>query len=299
MIGNLLGQAVRGRMRLVTTVVVVFVAMTFLFSLAPVQTAASSFLSVFRVKQFVAVTVDPSSLPNLASPSELGTFKQVGDHSMKQVTLAQAESAAGFKMQMPTTFPSGIESSPRATTLMGASSVTFTPDLKKVRAYLAGIGASNVKLPDNLDGAPITLQTQPAVAVLYTEKGGYEQQAGSIPKPLAGQKFLYVGATTSPTVNVPDGIDVNQVRAELLKVPGLPTDLVNQLKSIDDWTNTVVVPVVKGTSKNVTVQGVQGVLVQEDKGPGLSLFWLKDGVVYTVSSNVSEGELLSAANSMK
>lgn len=295
MLRNLLGQATASRTRLATSAIALFVAMTLLLSLAPVQTAASSFLSVFRVKKFVAVAIDPSSLPNLNSPSQLGALKTVGDKTPKQVSLAQADSTAGFNMQTPATLPGGLEATPRSTTVTDAFSVTFTADLKKVRAYLASIGASDVKLPDNLDGAPITVQMSPAISLLYTEKGAVDRTPEGTVKPQVGQKFLYVGATTSPTINVPDGLNVDQVRSELLKVPGLPPEL----KSIEDWRNTVVVPVVKGKSHDVTVQGVQGVLVQADAGQGNTLLWLKDGIVYTMTGNYSEAEILVAANSMK
>ena len=85
----------------------------------------------------------------------------------------------------------------------------------------------------------------------------------------------------------------------MLSIPSLPPELVSQLKSITDWQNTVIVPVVKGTSKDVTVQGTQGVLVTEAKGPGMTLLWQKGGIVYVVSGNVPESDLLAAANSMK
>lgn len=53
-------------------------------------------------------------------------------------------------------------------------------------------------------------------------------------------------------------------------MPGLPPDLVRQLKSIEDWRNTVVVPVVNGKSREVTVQGEKGLLISEDNGAGWS-----------------------------
>ncbi len=299
MFRGLLHLAGGSKLRMASSAVAVLVAVALLFTLSPVQTAASSFLSLFRVKKFVAVTVDPSSLPNLGSPSDLGQFTVTGDQKPRQVSLAEAEKMAGFKVLTPASLPSGLEPNPKATTVTGPVSVTFTPDLKKVREYLSGIGASNVSLPDNLDGAPISLQTQPAVAILYTEEGGVERTPDGLAKPHVGQKFLYVGETTSPTMNVPDGVDVERIRAELLQVPGLPPDLVNQLKSIEDWRNTVVVPVVKGTSREVTVQGEQGLLVSETGGQGRTLLWLKGSVVFTLTGNLSEDEMIAVADSMK
>ncbi len=297
--GSLFGFVTGSRLRIATSAVAVVVAVALLFTLTPVQTAASSFLSLFRVKKFVAVTVDPASLPNIASPVDLGEFTITGDQKTRQVSLAETEKAVGFKVQTPATLPSGMETAPRSVDITSAISVTYTPDLAKVRAYLASIGASNVRLPDNLDGAPITLQVPPAVAVLYAEKGGIERTPDGLPKPLAGSRFLFLGATAGPTLSVPDGLDVELVRTEILKMPGLPQDLVKQLKAVEDWRNTVVVPVVKGTSREVTVQGEKGLLISETGGKGTTLLWLKGGIVYTLTGSVSEAEILAAANSMR
>lgn len=299
MFRNLSGFAGGTRLRLATSAVTLFVAMVLLFAFTPAGMAAGNFLSIFRANKFVAVTVDPSTLPNLGSPSDLGTVTSTGSGGMKSVSPAEAQQLSGIRLPAIGAMPSGIDSTPRATMASGPHSVTFKPDIKKVRAYLDTIGASNVKLPDKLDGAPITIAAGPVVSQLYTEKGGLDRAPDGTAKPLAGQKFIHVAATTSPTLTVPDGIDVDQLRSELLKMPGLPADLVNQLKAIDDWRNTVVIPVVKGKSSNVTVQGQQGVMIHEDGGPGSTVIWQSNGIVYTITGNVSDAELLAAANSLK
>lgn len=298
MFGNLFRLAGGSRMRVATSTLAALAIVALLSTLSPVQTAASSLLSIFRVKKFVAVTVDPSSLPNLASPGELGSFTTTGDPKPRVLNEVEAAKAVGFKVPFPATLPAGLEAKPRAITVTGAHSWTFTPDLKKVGAYLSSIGASEVKLPDNLDGAPITLQMPPAVSVLYVEKGASERDSAGVPVPAVGGKFLYVGATTSPTMNLPEGIDVDRIRAEVLKMPGLSPDLVNQLRAIDDWRSTVVVPVVKGTSREVTVQGERGLMITQADGKGSSLIWLKGGIVYGLSGSLSEAEILAAANSI-
>ena len=292
MFRNLIGFAGGTRMRLAVSALTLITAMAMLMAFTPVGMAASDLLSIFRVKKFVAVTVDPNSMPNLAAPSDLGSFTTTGDKATKQVTLTEAQKAVGFQVPSVGAVPAGLEPLPRSVMTTGAFSATFTPDMQKVRAYLTTIGATNVNLPDNLNGVPVTLRVAPAVAQLYMERGPQERGQDGMLRPVPGQKFLYLGATTSPTLDVPDGIDVEQVRSELLKVPGLPADLVSQLKNIDDWRNTVVVPVVKGKSSEVTVQGQPGLMVREDSGPGTTLLWQKDGVVYTVTGNLSEAEVL-------
>ncbi len=299
MLGDLFRFVGGGRVRMAVSTAAALAIVALLFTLSPVQTVASSFLSIFRVQKFVAVQVDPTAMPKIASPGELGSFKTTGDRTMKVVTPQDAERAVGFKMPVPSTLPSVLQASPTATMVTGSYSVTFTPDLKKVRAYLAAIGAANVQLPDNLDGAPITLQMPPTASTLYLEKGASVRNAEGVPMPAVGQKFLYLGAGSSPTMNVPDGLNVDQIRTEVLKMPGLPADLVNQLKSIDDWRSTVVVPVVKGTSHEVSIQGQTGLAIVQPDGQGASLIWPRDGKVYVISGSFSESELLAVANSLK
>ncbi len=293
------------RVRMATSSIAAVVIVALVFTLSPVQTLASSFLSIFRVQKFVAVQVDPSTMKQFQPPSDIGKFTSSNDHKVvRAASQAEAEKATGLHLPLPAKLPAGLESAPRAVMVTNASTVTYTPDLKKVRAYLSSIGANNVKLPDNLDGAPITMQMPASEMAIYLEpdlrgNGGVIRDGDGVPVPEAGQKFLYVGATTSPTLSVPDGVDVEQIRNELLKVPGLPTDLVNQLRSISDWRSTMVVPVVKGTSREVTVQGQTGLMISQRDGAGTSIIWPSNGAIYAISGSYSEAEMLAVANSLK
>ncbi len=296
MVGHLFGFVNGSRIRMAASTAAVLGIVALLFTLSPVQTLASSVLSVFRVQKFVAVQVDPTSLPKVAKPGDLGSFTTTGSESPRVVSAAEAERVTGIKLPTPRVLPTGL--APAGVSVTGAHSTTFVPDLKKVRAYLDSIGASSVKLPDNLDGAPITLTVPAGVMQIYLEKGAAQRNSEGVPVPAVGQRFLYVGATTSPTLNVPDGLDVDRIRAEVLAMPGLPPDLVNQIKAIDDWRNTLVVPVVKGTSHQVTVRGQTGLVISQPDGKGTTLIWTENGVVYAFSGSVTEQEILAAANSI-
>lgn len=299
MFRNLLGFAGGSRWRVAASTFAALLIVAMVSTLSPVQTLASSFLSIFRVQKFVAVQVDPTTLPKMVPPKDLGSFTTTGDGSMRVVTPQEAEKIVGFKLPVVGTLPQPLQSSPVAVMVSGNTSMTFTPDLKKVRAYLSSIGASNVKLPDSLDGAPITMRIPPRALELYVEKGSVSRNAHGMPIPSTGQQFLYLGVAGSPTLNVPDGVDVDELRAEVLKMPGLPADLVSQLNAISDWRNTAVVPVVKGTSHQVTVQGQQGVAISQGDGEGTTVMWPKDGKVYALSGSFTEAELLSIANSIQ
>jgi hypothetical protein len=297
MIRAFLGSRENRGMRIAASAMATLLVVAMLFTLSPVQTAASSFLSIFRVKNFVAISVDPATLPDLASPEQFGTFTVTGEGGARQATVAEAESLVGFAPPVPSSMPAGLEPEPRMVSVKDAFAVTYTPDLAKLRAYLATIGATDVQLPESLDGAPISAQMPASVMLLYAERGGTDRGPDGLTIPMAGARFMYIGAASSPTVNVPDGVDVEQLRSEFLKIPGLPRDLVDQLSAVD-LRNSVPVPVVKGSSRDVTVQGERGLLITESSGPGLTLLWQKDGRVYVMTGNVTEQELLSAANSL-
>lgn len=299
MMKNLARNVAGSKMRLAGAALASLVLVGLLFTLSPVQTLASGFLSIFRVQKFVAVTVDPSSLPDLTSPEQLGSFSTTGSGKPRTVSVDEASKDVGFRVAGPTTLPAGLEPTPRSVVAADGYTISYVPDMEKVNRYLATIGATDVKLPARLDGATITLQMPPSAQLLYLEKGAVDRSADGKMMPRVGQKFLFLGMTTSPTLTVPDGIDLEQVRTELLKIPGLPADLVSQLKSIQDWKSTVVVPVVKGTSRDVTVQGEKGLLVTSPDGQGRHLVWLKGGVVYAMSGSVSEAEIIAAAESIK
>ena len=288
-----------GKTRLAMIGMAALAIVALLFTLSPVQTAAGSFLSIFRVKRFVAVTVDPNAMPKMARPAELGSFTTSGDPMPRVVTIGDAEKLIGFRLPLPSWFPKGLEPKPTAVAAAGPFTQTFVPDLKKVRAYLSSVGASKVKLPDSLDGAPITLQMAASAMVLYLEPGAAVRSSDGMPVPAAGKRFLNVGVTSSPTLNVPSGIDVEQIRSEILKMPGLPQELVSQLRAIDDWRSTAVVPVFKGTSHEVVVQGEKGLMITQGDSKGCSLIWPKDGRIYALSGTFSEDEILAVANSMR
>ncbi|HEX2924195.1 MAG TPA: zf-HC2 domain-containing protein [Chloroflexota bacterium] len=293
------------RVRMATSSIAAVVVVALVFTLSPVQTMASSFLSIFRVQKFVAVQVDPSAMKKFEPPADMGKVTGTGSGTtVRAANQAEAEKITGLHLPLPAKVPAGLAPTPRAFTVTETSSFTYTPDLKKLRAYLSSIGASNVKLPDNLDGAPITMQMPPTEMATYLEpddwaNGSVRRDEDGKPVPSVGQKFLYVGATTSPSLSVPDGLDVEQIRNELLKIPGLPTDMVGQLRSISDWRSTMVVPVVKGSTREVTVQGQTGLMISQRDGTATSIIWPNNGAIYAVSGSYSEAEMLAVANSLK
>mgnify|MGYP001209365900 FL=1 len=116
----------------------------------------------------------------------------------------------------------------------------------------------------------------------------------------ADGKYLVAGQFVSPgpSLNIPSSVDVNLLREEVLALPGLPADIVAQLRNVKDWEKTLIVPVPSGaTSRQVTVDGAAGLLVESDQGA--VVLWQKDGALYAVGGqSVSGDDALRVAESM-
>jgi hypothetical protein len=116
----------------------------------------------------------------------------------------------------------------------------------------------------------------------------------------------------SPTLTTPDSLDMNALREDILMLPGLPTDLVAQLRSIENWESTLVIPVPEGAvTSDVSIDGEPGLLLEagefdgsdwgiefELEGDASVVMWHDDGNLYVVAGSVSGSDLLDVANSL-
>ena len=76
-----------------------------------------------------------------------------------------------------------------------------------------------------------------------------------------------------------------------------------QFTSTVDWTSTLVVPIPKNAAsyQQVPVDGVTGTLIERpsDDAPQFALFWVKDGIIYTIGGLGSNSQkALEIANSL-
>jgi hypothetical protein len=271
-------------------------AVVLLLFLTPAAGALGDWLSVFRAEKFAPVTIDPAKVSDAApklNPSDMGEFKVRVEPQHKQVAdVAAAQSQVDFPVRRLGSVPAGVKAAPQVSTTT-AGDFTYVFNLAKTKAALAQAGV-NVQLPAELDGATVRVYIPAAVQQMYAPTAGSE-----------GGLMLY--ESHSPTLELPGVLDTPQMRSLFYQLSGLPPEVIDQLKAISDQKSTVPVPVVKGdTSKQVTVDGTQGLLVThkpamvDSAGPeGSYLIWQKDGVVYAIGGTVSESDLLAAANSLK
>jgi len=264
-------------------------------SFGPVRAAAGRFLSIFRINRFETIAVTPDTLARvqevirqgfgLVKIGELGEveFETSGPRGL--VSNDQAEKALGFPLRLPTFLPEGMEL--QGLTASPNASLSVTLDVAKANQLLKSLGGETM-LPEELDGEKFVLRVPASVDAQF-----------------GGQGTFHVLQAMSPELDVPGNASPDAVRDAVLGMPFLPDSVKRQIRSIDDWQHTFLVPDVEGSTQEITVDGVAGVYVtlpeeyREDSGPVNIMVWEKDGVVYAVTGQFSLEEALMIGNSMK
>ncbi len=264
------------------------------FSFPAVRSMAGEFLTVFRMEKVQTITVNPGDIEQLERAFNEGTgnvnidnFGKVevtGKHEAVSVTIAQAAEAVDFTIKLPP--PTGYNE-PELQKIT-ASTASLTLDVASVNSLLQSLGSTKL-LPESLDGQTFTMHMPTAIMANYR----------------SGNDMLTVTQARSPEMKAPSGVDVLAIKDALLNVPALPENLRNQLLAVDDWQHTVLIPNMNGASRDVMVNGSQGVFVDgntrhDNSVPMSFLVWQDNGVVYTLSgTNLDEQSALAIAGQMK
>ncbi len=262
---------------------------------------ASQFLALFSIQQFQPVQVTKQDVQSLSS-RPIPTFEDLGTlhiqpnslQTQDNVTQTQAAQLVKFPILLPGSLPRGIAGTPDFS-VIGAGSGTFTFNASKAHAFFVKNGYGNVNIPTNLDGATYDVTTTPGVVISYGNQTTTEFMIVEFP---------------SPVVRATGSASLEELRNVALSIPGLPPQLVNQLKQIDLNSGVVPLPIPSGIdSQSVTVQSTQGLLLtrnisttitQLKKFPaGSAVVWQTHGIIYAVGGTVSDtNELLNSANSL-
>lgn len=266
-----------------------------------VRAAAASLLQVFRAQSVVYVSVSPSRVQQLQSLSVdahalfISEPKRIGAApTTQQVDSPRAASAlAHFTPGTITIFPSA----PNSTTIsvMGSSAYQLQVNVKTVRQVLTALGVTDVKIPDSLGAQPITVSLPTSVLAEYSGNGY--------------TATLVQG--TSPTVNLPQDVDLSNLGQAVLEVYGMSPTQARALSKQIDWRSTLVFPFPTGTSQiqQVNVNGAQGVLLDAGQAGGgergtrdYVVYWQKGDHFYMLRCQggaIGETAVLAMADSVK
>jgi len=287
----------------IAVVAVLAVAMAF----EPVRVIANSFLGLFRVQQIQVVQVNPGSLPEqLGSSSQFEALisqnVQVHSNGEEQdvASAAEASSLVGF----PVRLPQGWQG-PLSLKVTPSGSATMIVDAQRLRALLADVGRSDIQIPKLVDGDTITLQVPSSVQTSFgecnfdPEKARQPGQDPDTPPVPHFQNCTVLMQMLSPTIQAPEGLDVQQIGVAYLQVMGMSQQDAENFARNVDWTTTFVVPIPRDNTsiQQVAVDGVTGSLIQQ--GPEYLLLWVKDGIVYALTGFGDAGTALQVAGTLQ
>ncbi|MDQ2951993.1 MAG: DUF4367 domain-containing protein [Chloroflexota bacterium] len=268
-------------------------------TLLTVSGVAETILTIFEPKQVVAVPITTGDLMSTAGFAKYGTLTwSVPPKPYDVPDLATAAKDSGLTVLTPAQLPPGVSVATARYGVMPRTTATFTFSADLTRQSAATLGRTPPPMPANIDGSKLFITGGPAVMQSFSD--GTAPTAGSDTSPFSGLPTLVIAQGKGPTVQS-DGVTVEQLQQYLLAQPGISPSLAAQIRAIKDPSSTlpIPIPVDMATSKNVNVNGVQGVFVGDSTGLGSAVIWSKDGIVYGVAGTLTELEILAVANSLR
>jgi hypothetical protein len=269
------------------------------FALSPtVRASAQAFLDLFRVRQFTAVSFDPSRLERFKQPGEdnpmvaFARTEKLEDPGPPRgfANLGTATSTAGFFAATPSYVPAGYATDSVWVTGHGAARITI--DVKKLRDVLNTLDIRDVTVPDAYDGKSATVTMTPAVMQRFRR----------------GDQRVIVTEAASPEVQVPAGVDLERLGAIGLRILGVSEGDADRLARSIDWRSTMLVPVPAdaGSFREVSVHGAKALMVTmvgETKDgrrrQGAIVLWTEGDRVHAVQGPLEREELMRMAESVR
>lgn len=259
----------------------------------PVGRAAADFVSQFQTQKLKVVTVEPTQVAGVGFDlAHFGTVKGLSSDAMTPIFVSSVDEAskkAGFPVRQPNSLPPGVKQPPQVA-VTSPVNFSFTMDVARARAYLDSTGHMDFDLPAKFDGATITVHVPAAVLLLYG--------------PLTEPTPLIVGQIPVVTGEVTGRVSLTEMRDLLLRLPGISPELAMQLRAIDDWTNTLPIPLPKNGGKWREVDlpgGSKGIVLTEAQAANTmtGVLWQNDGRIYGVGGAYSADDVIKMATSMQ
>jgi len=263
-----------------------------------VRVSAQAFLDLFRVRNFTAVSVDPDRVRQLED-GKLDLKALIGDRiqTVKDpgppqvvASAALAGAAAGIVVKVPSFLPGGLQAD--TVTVRGAGEARLTADATRLRHLLEALDIRDVVVPAALDGQVIELRA-PAVV---------EQRFR------ADRRRATLLQSRSPEVSLPSGVNLADLGEIGLRILGLAPAEARRLSQTIDWRSTMLIPVPgdAGSFRRVDVRGNPALIVTSvgsseggHRGGGTMVLWSQGEMVYALTGNLEDADLLQMANSVQ
>lgn len=277
----------------------------------PARSAAGRLFASLRMQKVQTVNVDLSAFsgPNADRNLQQMMSQMISDKvtvttNEKDQTAADRAAAsqlAGFKVQLPADRTDKPELS-----VSGAHAFDMTVDRARLQAIFTEAGKPDLQLPVSLDGATVGVQLPRAVRARYghcpTPRPA-DAVTGQPPPSTDTSDCVILSQAPSPTVNLPQGLDISQLAEIGLELAGMSPSQAQEFLHTVDWKTTLglSVPRFMRSYEAVNVAGVRGTLLNMAgrRGPTYTLVWAKNGITYSLTGFGNSGDAIALADSMK
>lgn len=293
---------------------------------APVRAVGAQVLGIFRVQRIQTISITQADIEKvgqvLADGDGTVSLESLGDVSVEgastepsQTTMEVAREAVDFDLKMP----AGVNGTPTVV-LQEPMTLKFKLHVDKVNELLESYGATKL-FSKSLDGKEFSIHMPATVVLAYPDAAAIKKMRSEESDPdvpaaedvaLASDPTLgiVVAQTRGPQLNVPPGINPLEIRDVLLGLPFLPDNVRRQLAGVQDWQNTLLIPNIEGTSRDINIGGMSGVIIAPPgdatglpQGPTpdempLVVMWNDNGVMRAVGGIGGERRILGIAESV-
>ena len=285
-------------------------------SLPAGRSLVGRFFRSLRMQKVQAVNVDLSSFtdPNANPALHQMVAQMISDKVVVTVNesdqpasdVSTATQLAGFPVQLL----GNRKDSPKLV-VAGAHAINLTVDRTRLQAIFNEAGHPDLVVPQSLDGAAVAVQMPRTAEVQYgtcpTPTSATNAIASNVTGPPASStQFIdcvRLREGPSPTVNVPPGLDIQHLAEIGLEVAGMNSTQSHDFLQTVDWKSTLsmTVPRFLRSYQAVKVKGAQGTLLTlaGRRGPGYTLIWAKNGMVYSLVGFGDSTEAVDLASSLK
>lgn len=268
------------------------------------RAAAQDLLDMFRVKRFAAISIDPARIEQLRNgrvdiQALLGDSVEVVKDPGPPVAVGSTREASE-RTGLPLLVPTYLYNSTVAPKVLtaGPREVRVTANAERLQGLVDVLGMDDVQVPQELDGATVTVRVPASVAMRYEKNGGWVAS--------------FVQAE-SPEVDLPQGVDIRRLGEIGLRIAGLSPTEARTFSDTIDWNSTLLVPVPANAAsfREVNVRGTQGLMIEIDSRrtpqsseqagdtPRSILLWSEGNKVYSIASTMHPVEVLEMANSLQ
>lgn len=215
---------------------------------------AAGFLSLFRTDQTETATINPGDFRQIADAMQgklklvdIVNFGQLHFLSWPARKRLSPDDVPGLKDFPAKTPPQSVPgySGPKLERV-SPTKIRFALRVRHINKLLTGLGATSM-LPVALEGKSFLFTAPAQLRATYSSKD---------------KGPVIITQTLEPDLQVPDGIDLADVRNALMSVPGFPEGLKTQLAGVDDWKHTQLAVGSEGVAKETRVNGRAALFIE-------------------------------------